>query len=574
MISPKDTPTILGIAHEHDSGVALIKGGALAFAVNEERFNRRKFTTALPRRCLLWLKNEAGLDPSSVGEIAVGGRTHVEHVWEDDSPVTTALYECLAWSRLDHLLFGTRIGSRLISWIVGAFRQRGHLVAIRRLLQEGGLGRVPLTVVPHHEAHAASAYVGSGFSHALVVTLDAQGDGDCSRVYLAKDGVMEWRWRIPFFHSPGNYYEYVTHLFGFKPGREGKVTGLAARGDPSCTLPVFSERIRYDAQRMRFHNAGGFRLVEIRHLRKRLQGIAREDIAAGVQRHLEDLVAAYVSHLIRTFTDGSTDLVLAGGVFANVKLNQCLAELPGVRRLFVFPHMGDGGLAAGAAMALAMRKKIPCQAIRAPYLGPEIHPSDAAAALHEANLPAERPEDLPAAVSERLADGKVVAVCRGRMEYGPRALGNRSILYHTADPTVNDWLNKRLKRSEFMPFAPILRDADLETYFEGALAQSRRACEYMTITLNASDRCRTEAPAIVHVDGTARPQIVTRESNPFIHEVLDAYARRTGRHVLVNTSFNMHEEPIVCTAKDAVQAFLQGGLDVLVLGPFLVDRPL
>lgn len=570
MTSPFDQ--IVGIAHEHDAGAALLAHGGLQAAVNEERFNRRKLTTDLPRGCLAWLKTEGGLDPARVQAVALGSRLHVERFWEEDPRWLDAAYRVLDKTRLDRLLFGTSLGSRLVTALVSAIWRPWRMRRVRALLVEHGLGSVPIRTYAHHEAHAASAYLGSGYPEALVITLDAQGDGDCSHVYVARHGRLERKHRIPFFHSPGNYYEYVTHILGFKPGREGKVTGLAARGDPERALPVFRARLRYDARHRRFHNTGGFRKSEISYLKEHLKNFSREDVAAGVQRHLEDVVSAYVRQMLHVYGQGLRHVVVAGGVFANVKLNQRVAELPGVERLYIFPHMGDGGLAAGAAMAHAMRYGLPCHAVDELHLGPGIHDADAEAVLRAHGLSFERPADLAQAVAERLAQGNVVAVCRGAMEFGPRALGNRSILYQATDPTVNDWLNQFLRRSEFMPFAPILREEDFEAYFSGALEQSRHAARTMTITLHATKRCRSEAPAIVHVDNTARPQLVARNSNPFIYRVLEAYHALTGLRILINTSFNMHEEPIVCSALDGVRAFLDGHLDTLVLGPYLVTQ--
>jgi carbamoyltransferase len=190
-------------------------------------------------------------------------------------------------------------------------------------------------------------------------------------------------------------------------------------------------------------------------------------------------------------------------------------------------------------------------------------------ALKEAGVIYTRPQDLISEVTEHLSQGKIVALFRGRMEYGPRALGNRSIIAQATDPQVNDWLNKRLKRSEFMPFAPIMKKEDLPLYFSD-FEKCEKALEFMTITLDALPLAKKEAPAVIHVDGTARPQIVKKEINPFVWGLLDAYTKRTGLRVLINTSYNMHEEPIVCTPDDALRAFLSGGLDVLAMGPFIV----
>jgi carbamoyltransferase len=183
----------------------------------------------------------------------------------------------------------------------------------------------------------------------------------------------------------------------------------------------------------------------------------------------------------------------------------------------------------------------------------------------------ERPDDLAGAVADALVDNRIVARFDGRMEFGPRALGNRSILYHCADPSVNAWLNTQLRRTEFMPFAPMCIYEDAADYFEIGRGEMY-ACEYMTYVVGCTEKMTSSCPAAVHVDGTARPQLVRREINPGMYAILEAYRERTGLSCVINTSFNMHEEPIVRSPAEAISAFRQSHLDMLVLGPFLVRQ--
>jgi carbamoyltransferase len=205
-------------------------------------------------------------------------------------------------------------------------------------------------------------------------------------------------------------------------------------------------------------------------------------------------------------------------------------------------------------------------------LGPEYSEREIEAALEQEGVAYQRyaEPELAETVADLLSPGKVVAVFRGRMEFGPRALGHRTILYQTTDPTVNDWLNKRLKRTEFMPFAPVTLEEHADKCYEG-ISSRRYAARFMTITCDCTSWMKQVSPAVVHLDGTARPQLVSREGDPFYYDVLSRYYQKTGIPSLINTSFNMHEEPIVCTPQDAIRAFLQGHLDNLVIGPFLVD---
>ena len=563
---------ILGLSHEHDSGIALVSQSGILYAANEERFNREKFTKAMPATSLAYLFDTVPTKPRKIHAVAIGGRVHVTDSlgeWEHPSLLLKVMLECLALVRLDRLFFGTRLGARFVTFFLFLITNPYRTLKLRRFCRAQGIN-APLKLIDHHHAHAAGAYGASGYSQALIVTLDGQGDGMCSRIYKASGSILTLVHEIPFFHSPGHYYEYVTLLLGFKIGREGKVAGLAAYGNPEKTAPIFRERISFDSGKMFFKNHGFYRLPEIRYLKKKLANFSREDIAAGIQRCLEELVSAYITTSIQRFMQVKTNVVLAGGVFANVKLNQKIAQLVQVKKLFIYPHMGDGGLAAGAAMALLHKEGPQPFNLSALFLGPQISEREIQETLDIRSVRYTKPFDMIEKLTERLVQGKVVAICRGRMEYGPRALGNRSILYQATDPTVNNWLNKKLNRAEFMPFAPVLRNDDLPQYFTG-YQKCEESLAFMTITLNATDRAKKEAPAIIHVDGTARPQVVTRESNPFIYEVLTAYQRKTQLRLLINTSFNMHEEPIVFSQKEALDSFLQSKLDTLILGPFLID---
>jgi carbamoyltransferase len=243
--------------------------------------------------------------------------------------------------------------------------------------------------------------------------------------------------------------------------------------------------------------------------------------------------------------------------------------------------MGDGGLAVGAGLAACVPGVLDetMPAVSDPlgvvFLGPVLTIVDVDAALLAAGLEPESLDDiapLVEAVADLLADGYVVARAAGRMEYGPRALGNRSILYHPADPSVNDWLNINLKRTEFMPFAPAVLWEHREACFEG-LEGAELAARFMTVTFRCTPWMAEHMPGVVHIDGTARPQLVHRAASPGFHDILDAFHRRTGLPGVVNTSFNMHEEPIVCSADDCVRAFLAARIDYLAIGPYLVKHP-
>ena len=331
-------------------------------------------------------------------------------------------------------------------------------------------------------------------------------------------------------HSLGLFYAQVTGALGFRMSRhEGKVVGLAAHGDPD---------LLYEEVRGRFEvRDGDFRYLHAMDdgpVKRWAREHRREDVAAVWQRVLEDVVAEVAGHWVAR--EGLSDLVLAGGVAANVKMNQRIFELEGVRRIYVHPAMGDDGTGTGAALQVAAEAGTLDRDFRLEhvFLGPSFDDAAIHSAIDRAGLDAERPEDLADRVAECIAAGKVVARFAGGMEYGPRALGNRSILYHCQDPSVNDWLNQRLRRTEFMPFAPAALADDGPRLFRN-LEGAELAAEFMTITFDGTDEFLRIAPAAAHVDGTARPQLVRPEINPGFHAILSAYRDRTGLPAIINT---------------------------------------
>jgi carbamoyltransferase len=382
--------------------------------------------------------------------------------------------------------------------------------------------------------------------------------------------------QLDSFDSIGNYYAYVTHLCGFRASiHEGKITGLAASGSP-VYKNEFERLIVYDNGLIRNQGKLFFNSA-ISYLQNMLpQDWEHKDLAASIQQHLEDVAVKYVQHWLKK--SGLRKICLSGGVFANVILNQRIAELPECEEVFVFPAMGDGGLASGAGFS-AWREmngyKGPIKAgatIRHVYLGPEFSVKEIEESLQRSELPFECYENIEEIVAYLVKEGNVVARFDGAMEYGPRALGNRTILYKTDEPAANTWLNERLNRNEFMPFAPICLPGQENKLFHWNPA-IQPCAPYMTITQNCTGWMKKHCPAVVHVDGTARPQFVYEEVNPGMHRILNKFHEMTGVPALVNTSFNMHEEPIVCTPDEAIRSYRRGRLDNLAIGPFLLGNP-
>jgi carbamoyltransferase len=573
---------ILGITDHLTSGAALIEDGVVRAAVNEERLARKKMVMGFPRLSIAACLRIAAVEPREIDAVAVASKWGhlLPHHVDFDAGVLGVKEGRLkaAFFAAGSRLAGLRetfpsLESAYYGLRKPAYARRRH--GIERILRDDLCITAPVRYVWHHEAHAAGAYCASGFADALVVTLDGSGDGHSSHIYEARGGRLRLLHTVPAFDGVGNYYGYITHLCGFKMGKhEGKVTGLAAFGDAyhRGTLERF---IRYENGSMR--NVGkAFRRGALRKLERALPpGARREDLAASIQCLSEDICTRYIAHwMART---GLRHIALAGGVVANVKINQRIHELPGLERIFIYPAMSDEGLAAGAALVTAAQRmggwRCGRRCFEHVYLGPEYGEREIEAALGRSGVAYARSPDIESEIARLLAAGYVVARMTGRMEYGPRALGNRSILYRPDDPSVNAWLNERLARTEFMPFAPSTLAEHAQRCFEH-LEGARDTARFMTITFDCTREMRERSGGVVHVDGTARPQLLAASDNPSYHRVVSEFMRLTGLPSIVNTSFNIHEEPIVCSPEDAVRAFLQGHLDLLAIGPFLAKSAL
>jgi len=576
---------ILGITDGQTSGAAVIENGRILAAINEERIVRIKLARGFPRKSIEEALRLSGTAAHEIDGVAVA---QLNMELREEIADWPGWFEARDEEVNVHNLF-FRVASSfggLVPRIPGLkqayYKLRTPIYAHRRkrieeiLAEEYGI-TAPVHFIHHHYAHATAAYYTGNFDDALVVTMDGGGDGHCAHVYSAKGGEFEKLAEIDSYDSLGNYYAYITAICGFKSKRhEGKITGLAARGEP-----VYSDLLRsmIDCENGRLINKGQVLFNKaMETIRARLpEGWTREDLAASIQTVSEDVARDFVRHWVRK--SGHENIAVAGGIFANVRINQEMQLIPEVDATFVHPGMSDEGLAVGAGLALDAQLNGRSEGRYEPaqlpdvYLGDEFGEREIAEALREAGLEAKHlPGNVEAEIGARLAEGKVVARFNGRMEYGPRALGNRSILYQPGDPSVNDWLNELLNRTEFMPFAPASLWEETDRLYDGP-AGARDTARFMTITFDCSPWMREHCGGVVHVDNTARPQLVRCEDNPSFHKIIEEYQSHTGVPVIINTSFNIHEEPIVRTPEDAIRAFLQSKLDYLAIGDFMVKGP-
>lgn len=565
-IRKEGTMNILGISSlDNVSAATLLCDGNIVAAVAEERMTRVKLQAGFPALSIDEVLRIGGLAYKDIDAV-----TYPFYVWQREAAyfwqglarnaISETVAETAVHAKVGHLL-------RYGKWCLDCtqLHRRYGLELARELEKRGWANK--LHRVEHHHAHAASAYLTSGVSESLILTLDWYGGGLAGSVSIGRPNGIT---RIKDFHYPhslGMFYAYVTAALNFKPARhEGKIVGLAAFGDPSLLYDRVRHRLRVVDGDLRF--LSGMDMAFVRDLAARYP---REHVAAAFQKVLEDVVHELTQYYVRV--TGLKSVVLAGGVAANVKMNQRVLEVDGVEHVFVHPAMGDEGTSTGGALDLAFRKgEVKTFELKHAYLGPEYSETQLKSVMESAGLQPVYHENIEEEIARRIADDQVVAHFDGRMEYGPRALGNRSILYQAKDPTVNDWLNKRLRRTEFMPFAPATAVEDADTCYHN-VAGAEHTARYMTITFNCTEAMKRQSPAAVHVDGTARPQLVHPDHSPRFYKILKAYKARTGIPSVINTSFNIHEEPIVCSPEDAVRTVQEGRLDVLVMGHYVADLP-
>ena len=554
---------ILGICSGHNSGASVLIDGKLISSVEEERISRIKNDGGYPHQAIAEALSIAGITAHDVETVAIAGLT----VWEQKAMRDRILKHDVRLAKAEPIIKKCYWKHR-VEWYRRLFNPHPK--------PTGVLALKPSQTVEHHLSHAASAYYASSFGNERVgvITLDGSGDYSWGSVWIGENGKLQEILHLPYLYSIGLLYASVTNYLGFVAGRhEGKVLGLAAFGNPEPLLSRLLEHTNMNDWESLFDAT--LARVPLRPLTKigatvisnLCQDLQKEDVAAGLQAYTEKVICAWIQEQV--FKLKVTKLALAGGVFSNVKLNQRILALPGIENIYVHPNMGDGGLATGAAFEVHSRLCGGLQPELAPvYLGTEINREKAFAALTKAGIAYDEPENLAQTVGRLLADGKVVARADGRMEYGPRALGNRTVMAPCHDPSINQWLNKKFARTEFMPFAPVILLEHAKEYFPD-WEENQIASNFMTITYDVSEIAKQHIPAAVHVDGTARPQVIRRENNPGYYDILQEYYALTGVPSVINTSFNMHEEPIVRTAEEAITAFLAAGLDALVLGPFL-----
>lgn len=573
---------VLGIIDSKPSSAAVLNDGEILSAIAEERLCRMKMASGMPRQAIQQVMADSGISAKDIDLVAVAQKVSVfepEPIpwngWFDSQhagkPRPFEIISGTLAPIAGHIPLAQKAHHKLKDLL-----SRKRLVQIPELLEREYAITAPVKYYDHHYCHATSCYFTSNYDEALVVTLDGGGDGLSGSVYQGENSRLTCLAVVDSFNSLGNFYSYITHLCGFTAeSHEGKITGLAALGKP-VYINILREFVSYEDPGQIQYSVSMYHRSALRQIASRLPAsFNKADLAASVQLLLEEIGIKFIRFWLRK--TGIRSIAVAGGVFSNVKFNQRVHELDEVDNFFVHPAMDDSGLAVGGAFAALAEKpgldpERLLQRLKNVYFGPNYWDDEIRNCIEAFGFDATYESEITAVVAKLLAEGYVVARFTDRMEYGPRALGHRSILYQTTDPSINDWLNAHLFRTEFMPFAPATLQEFADECFEG-LDGARDSARYMTITFNCTETMRAQSPGVVHVDGTARPQILDPETAPDLYQIAKAYHKLTGIPSLINTSFNMHGEPIVCTPEDALRSFKQGKLDYLAIGHWLVINP-
>ena len=591
---------ILGISRHHDSAAALVKDGRIVAFIDEERLNRKKHYGGFPTQAIQFCLDSAGITLGDVDHVAyfwqrwpelVYGVKHFIRYFPDtlsafksengNGHKSKGLLETIrSDGAQDHFDDYNAGGAILLHWL--------RTFTLPKVLQEAlgydGPTKYKLHFVDHHTAHACSTYYPSPFEEAAIFSVDGIGsDGTCTLLAVAQGNEIRDLRRVKYPNSLGAMYAVVTEYLGFYPSSdEGKVMGLAPFGTDRY-VDDFRQMIHLgpdgtyeiDLSWFDFHKSAKHRVSQKfidqfgpprPKVRKHVEQ-HYADVAYGLQVVLEE-TGLHIAHWLHKET-GSKNICMAGGVALNSVMNgRILLETP-FTEFFAQPASADNGTALGAALYVSNGLLgLPRPTKEYIYLGPEYSEAEMESALHQAALSFTQPPDISSHVAQQIADGKIIGWFQGRMECGPRALGNRSIVADPRSPETKPRLNDKIKHREpFRPFAP---SALIER--SGEYIASSYPSTVMLLVYDVLEHRRDEVPAITHVDGTARVQTVSREENPTYWQLIKHFEEVTGVPMVVNTSFNDNNEPIVCSPHDAIRCFLNTDLDGLALGPFWVEK--
>jgi len=549
----------------HDSAAAIIKDGKLIASVEEERLNRIKHSNDFPEKSISYCLEKANLSPSDIDHVAY-----------------YADYKLALRYRVPNILLNL---PRSLSWRRTHAKGFFSILNLKKLLKVklGSKAKFKLHYVEHHIAHAASSFLVSPFERAAILSADGMGEWATTMLAVGEGNKIRPIKRVYFPNSLGKVYTAVSVYLGFNPlTGPGKVMGLASYGEPKY-LDCFKKIVKkgkkgdyfVDTSFFPYHLGRDNRFsekfiemfgpprspeaeIEKRHM----------DVAASLQKLLEEIMLYLADELYEA--TGEKNLCLAGGIALNSVANGLILENSPFKDVYIQPAASDGGAALGAAFyvynhVLNNERKYIMQDA---YIGTEFSDGEYAKSIKKFNLPFEKDENIEKKAAELISNGKIIGWFQGKMEFGPRALGARSILADARNPKMKDLLNERVKHREgFRPFAPSVLEDYAGDYFE-----TNHPSPFMLLVRKVKNEKRSRIPSVTHVDNTGRLQTVSRKTNPKYYKLIDEFHKITGVPVVLNTSFNVRGEPIVSSPEDAIKCFLNTNIDYLVLGNYLIKK--
>jgi carbamoyltransferase len=573
---------ILGFnCYGHDSGAALIVDDEVVFAVEEERMNRKKHFGGVPEHAIRACLDHAGLTLADIDHIAFFWKPSISYA-------KIPVYLLKFWNKVPTLLreqktFSVEENLGMLNYLKD---MRKLPETLKKLFPTPTPAKFKFHLLEHHFCHAASAFYPTPYDDAAILTIDGAGEWTTSMLAHGQGNTITKIGAVVTPYSLGAFYQAISRHLGFKLIEgPGKLMGLASYGNPDTALYTKMREI------VTLTSDGGFKL-DMSYLcyhYTRKSGVTKKftdafgpsksegkdwsqhelDVAAAAQHIVEDVIL----HMVRTLKKktGSENLCMAGGVALNSVANGLIAKEGLFKNIFIQPAAGDSGTALGAALLLnhsvlnRPRKWIMENA----FLGPEYTSDQYEAAIKKSGLPYVRTKNYNEFAAKKLKEDKILAWFQGRMEFGPRALGNRSIITSPLHPDMKAIVNARVKfREAFRPFAAIVLEEDCGKYFDSDFPNP-----YMLFVYNVRPEYLGKMPAITHVDNSVRIQTVNKKENPELRKLLEAFKKETDCSVLLNTSFNIKGEPIVASPEDAVKSFAEADIDYLVMGDFVVAKP-
>ncbi len=573
---------ILGFnCYGHDSAAALIMNDEVVFAVEEERLNRKKHDGSIPvmgiAECLKY------------GNLKLSDIDHVTFFWKPSiSYSKIPVFMMKYWDKIPQLLAEQRTFT--VEENLGMLNYLGDMrklpQTLERLFPESKKPKFKFHLLEHHLCHAASSFFSTEYDDAAIFTVDGAGEWTTCMLAHGRGNKINKLSTVETPHSIGAFYQAVSRHLGFKLiSGPGKLMGLASYGNPDTPEYELMKKL------VTFTPDGGFRLdmnyfcyhyTRKTGVTKKFENLFGPSKTEGKDWSEHELnVAAAAQHIIEDFflhaaaylkkKTNSENLCMAGGVALNSVANGLIAKSGLFKNIFIQPAAGDSGTTIGSALYLnhAILNRKRKFVMKTAFLGPSYNTSEYETALKKHTLPYQKTERNYEFAAKKLAEGKILGWFQGKLEFGPRALGNRSIIASPTIEKMKDTLNARVKfREGFRPFAAIVLEEDCGLYFDSDFPNP-----FMLMVYNVKPEMLGKLPGITHVDNSVRIQTVNKEENPEMHALLTAFKKETGYSVLINTSFNIKGEPIVCTPFDAIDSFERADMDYLVIGDYVVAKP-